>query len=765
MSIPIELRPYQNESVEGLRANIRDGIKNQVLCSPTGSGKTVIALYLLDECRNKNKRAIFVVERLPLVEQTSAMLDKFGIDHGVIQGNHWRTRPGEKIQVATAQTLDRRGWPDADLIIVDECFTGETLITTPTGDVRIDSLRQGDLILSACGESHIASVFCKQVYETITLHLSNGSIIRTTKDHPFFTSMGWRCAGSLEGSLLLHQQNVRDLWSGVLSENYEFWSADKRTSIQRTKMLQHILREEIEQSDVQSSLSEQNVGNTAKNKAQTKTQGREWNGADENSEEITRNFRWWMADGICGENYEVECSRVSSSLQTGLSKPIIDDRRRTRRKQPLFTKAKGCGCEKRSTAEVVRVEAITHEKHAGGIFVYNLRVKSHPSYFAGGFLVHNCHVMHKDTLKKIVKRDSITIGLTATPFTRGMGRFYDKVVNVTTSNKLMDEGFLVPAKIFAASQPDMTGAKVVAGEWTDAECSSRAMPIIGDCVAEYLKHGNDKKFIAFGVDVEHCKEMQKQFMAAGVICELHTYQDGDKIRETNMIEFRKPNSYIRGLISVSALSRGLDVPDVSCVIMCRPLRKAFSEFIQVIGRGLRPYPNKEHCIILDHSGNYSRFFGKMQDLFEEGVHELDTGEKEDKEKKKKEDKEKEPVKCPKCHHVHTPMPTCPACGNVYPKKETVTHEAGELHEVGSIKRMSTDEKRTLYGELKWIASSRNWSKGALAHKFREIAGVWPNNYEDAPMLIATQKTINKVQQLHIAWLKSERYKQWKESRK
>lgn len=496
MSLPIELRHYQCESVEGLRANIREGIKNQVLCSPTGSGKTVIALYLLDECRNKNKRAIFVVERLPLVEQTSAMLDKFGIDHGVIQGNHWRTRPGEKIQVATAQTLDRRGWPDADLIIVDEC-----------------------------------------------------------------------------------------------------------------------------------------------------------------------------------------------------------------------------------------------------------------------------HVMHKDTLKKIVQRDSITIGLTATPFTRGMGKFYDRVVNVTTSNKLMDEGFLVPAKIFAASQPDMTGAKVVAGEWTDAECSSRAMPIIGDCVAEYLKHGNDKKFIAFGVDVEHCKEMQKQFMAAGVICELHTYQDGDKIREANMVEFRKPNSYIRGLISVSALSRGLDVPDVSCVIMCRPLRKAFSEFIQVIGRGLRPYPNKEHCIILDHSGNYSRFFGKMQDLFEEGVHELDTGEKEDKEKKKKEDKEKEPVKCPKCHHVHMPMPACPVCGNVYPKKEAVTHEAGELHEVGSIKRMSTDEKRTLYGELKWIASSRNWSKGALAHKFREIAGVWPNNYEDAPMLVATQKTINKVQQLHIAWLNSERYKQWKASRK
>ena len=40
MSIPVKLRDYQIESVNGLRDGIRKGKKNQVLCSPTGSGKT-----------------------------------------------------------------------------------------------------------------------------------------------------------------------------------------------------------------------------------------------------------------------------------------------------------------------------------------------------------------------------------------------------------------------------------------------------------------------------------------------------------------------------------------------------------------------------------------------------------------------------------------------------------------------------------------------------------------------------------------------------
>ena len=57
------------------------------------------------------------------------------------------------------------------------------------------------------------------------------------------------------------------------------------------------------------------------------------------------------------------------------------------------------------------------------------------------------------------------VGLTATPFTKGLGKLYDAVVNVATTNDLIAQGFLVPFRIFSCVEPDMEGVKVVAGEY------------------------------------------------------------------------------------------------------------------------------------------------------------------------------------------------------------------------------------------------------------------------------------------------------------
>ena len=73
-------------------------------------------------------------------------------------------------------------------------------------------------------------------------------------------------------------------------------------------------------------------------------------------------------------------------------------------------------------------------------------------------------------------------------------------------------------------------------------------------------------------------------------------------REAILKEYRKPDSAIRVLISVEALAKGFDVPDVGCVVDCRPLRKSLSTAIQMWGRGLRSSPEtgKTDCILLDH---------------------------------------------------------------------------------------------------------------------------------------------------------------------
>lgn len=117
----IELRPYQVESINDLRAGFREGHDRQVLAASTGAGKSIIAMSMLDAAQTKGSRVVFICDRRVLVDQFSRHLDAHGIDHGIYMADHWRYRPHAKVQVASIQTLERMdAWPAADLIIIDE---------------------------------------------------------------------------------------------------------------------------------------------------------------------------------------------------------------------------------------------------------------------------------------------------------------------------------------------------------------------------------------------------------------------------------------------------------------------------------------------------------------------------------------------------------------------------------------------------------------------------------------------------------------------
>lgn len=121
-SSPLTLRPYQSLAVQNLRRALARGITREMLCSPTGSGKTEIGMALVRGARAKHKRVIFLCNRVHLVEQTARRFTKAGIAHGIIQGEN-TARVYESVLVASIQTVVRRGLPEVDLIIIDEAHT------------------------------------------------------------------------------------------------------------------------------------------------------------------------------------------------------------------------------------------------------------------------------------------------------------------------------------------------------------------------------------------------------------------------------------------------------------------------------------------------------------------------------------------------------------------------------------------------------------------------------------------------------------------
>jgi len=119
----MQLRDYQQSAIDKLREAIANKEK-PVLSAPTGSGKTLVASEIFALARAKDKRVVFVVPFLSLINQTWKAFERAGIDGremGVIQSNHDLTDWRKPVQIASAQTLERRPkLPEADIVIFDE---------------------------------------------------------------------------------------------------------------------------------------------------------------------------------------------------------------------------------------------------------------------------------------------------------------------------------------------------------------------------------------------------------------------------------------------------------------------------------------------------------------------------------------------------------------------------------------------------------------------------------------------------------------------
>ena len=373
-------------------------------------------------------------------------------------------------------------------------------------------------------------------------------------------------------------------------------------------------------------------------------------------------------------------------------------------------------------------------------------------------VVDEAHTTYKAWTEFSMATKATVIGLSATPFTTGLGKIFSNLVNATTMHELTQSGVLVPMRIFSCSKPDMTGAKTAGGEWTDKAAEERGMTIIGDVVTQWIQHGEGRKTIVFGSTIKHCQELCGEFISSGIMAAVFTADTTAEEREKILKEYRKPDSTLKVLISVEALAKGFDVPDVECICDARPLRKSLSTAIQMWGRGLRSSPGKKDCYLLDFSGNIIRFFEDFNDIFFNGLQQLDDGEKLDKQVREKE--EFEDKGCPACGYKPF-YKRCMACGFEKISQRLTEVLPGEMKEIfigeGSKKKKLADSPENLWHQLVTYArfhSKPETAKGRAWHLFLDITGQkskW--DFEKAPNVEITKNVFNKIQAMNTAWRK------------
>lgn len=325
------------------------------------------------------------------------------------------------------------------------------------------------------------------------------------------------------------------------------------------------------------------------------------------------------------------------------------------------------------------------------------------------------------------------IGLSATPFARGLGKHYaelggplfERIVKAASIRELIDHGFLVDCDIFAPSEPDLSGVALRKNEFGEYDYAEKQLAaavdkpsLIGDIVAHWKRLGNNLPTVCFATSIAHSKHIVGEFMAAGIPAEhIDCHTDEDARRETLA---RVASGQTRIISNVGILTEGWDFPACGVMILARPTR-SLTRWVQMAGRVLRPHPEKDRAIILDHSGSAAHLGYPTDDLpleLDDGTPKKASGAKQMNEAK--------PKKCTSCSYVKpAKVHACPSCGFTPERQSEVEVEAGDLVKLDRSKKPTSDEKREFYSELLGYARLHGYKDGWAFHQYIEKFGKGP----------------------------------------
>jgi superfamily II DNA or RNA helicase len=317
--------------------------------------------------------------------------------------------------------------------------------------------------------------------------------------------------------------------------------------------------------------------------------------------------------------------------------------------------------------------------------------------------------------------DVIVIGLSATPWTKGLGFIFTKLIIADTIQGLIARGHACPAIVYGPEHDiNRSELDVERGEFKD-ESSAKAMSnkeIIGDVLKEWQEKSPREKTFAFCVNRDHAKAQMDAFNDAGIP---FGYIDATvDVPERKRIFAQMRYGEIAGICSVGCLIRGVD-EDVRCILDLQPT-KSEMRHVQKWGRGVRMADGKTHLLGLDHAGNNAAL-GLFTDIFHDT---LDTRKPGERGEAYKEDyKPAKPRKCPKCHNLVPPgVRNCPSCSERLPLHSGVTVKEGRMVEIGSGPKLNKEHQRW-YSELLAAGRRAGYKDGWAAFKFQAKFGIMP----------------------------------------
>ena len=228
------------------------------------------------------------------------------------------------------------------------------------------------------------------------------------------------------------------------------------------------------------------------------------------------------------------------------------------------------------------------------------RLGQFPADYFQTIIIDEAHHCISDSYQKILNHFSQAkvLGVTATPDRgdmRNLGSYFESLAYEYTLPKAIKEGYLSPIKALTIPlKIDMSGVGVQAGDFKASDISTALDPYLQGIAEEMEKYCKDKKTVVFLPLVKTSQKFKDilndhGFLAAEV--------NGDSQDRAEVLEAFDRGDY-NVLCNSMLLTEGWDCPSVDCVVVLRPT-KVRSLYCQMVGRGTRLSPGKDHLLLLD----------------------------------------------------------------------------------------------------------------------------------------------------------------------
>ncbi|MDD3230789.1 MAG: DEAD/DEAH box helicase [Oscillospiraceae bacterium] len=222
-----------------------------------------------------------------------------------------------------------------------------------------------------------------------------------------------------------------------------------------------------------------------------------------------------------------------------------------------------------------------------------------PDYF-GTIIIDEAHHAISDSYQRILQyfSDAKVLGVTATPDRgdmKNLGSVFDSLAYEYSLPQAIREGYLCPIKALTIPlQMDLTGVGMQSGDFKAGDLGTALDPYLEQIADEMQKICLNRKTVVFLPLVKTSQKFRDILNSHG----FHAAEVNGESKDRAEILADFDASKYNVLCNSMLLTEGWDCPSVDCIVVLRPT-KVRGLYSQMVGRGTRLCPGKEHLLLLD----------------------------------------------------------------------------------------------------------------------------------------------------------------------